>query len=103
MPQPDFWIRKDDTQPRLEAQLIEGTSIKQLGGKTVQFTMEDQAGNLIIDGAAAIIVSAGSGICAYEWQPGDSATPGRYFGRFYVVEDDETFPNYTDIIIQIYE
>lgn len=103
MPQSDFWIREGDTEPALEVQLIEGTSAKNLSGLTVQFNMEDKDGTLVISNGSVDLVDPIQGICRYVWQDGDTDTKGRYFGVFYVVEDDESFPNYREVIISIHD
>lgn len=103
MPQPDFWIRKGDTQPPLEVQLIEGTTPKNVVGKTVQFDMRDKDGNLVVSGGSTYLIDASQGICRYEWQNGETDTKGRFFGVFRVVEEDESFPNYREIIISVHD
>lgn len=103
MPEPDFWIAKGDTQPVLRVRLIEGTEPKNLTGKDVTFTMEDKAGVKVIDGKTAHKEDPTTGIVYYAWADGETEKPGRYFGVFRVVQDDETFPNYGKIIIEVYE
>lgn len=103
MPPPDFWIRASDTEPALEVRLLEGTTVKDLSGRSARFVMRDQAGAVVVDHAAAQVVNAAQGVCAYRWAGGDTVAAGRYFAHFHIPEDDESFPNYRELIIHVHE
>lgn len=101
-----FKMRQGDTEPSL------GAIVKDSKGRPkgltnvsdVRFHMMDaDDGSIKIDGHATV-VNASEGKIVYEWQDGDTDTPGHYDAEFEIIYDDgdtETFPNYRyiDVII----
>ena len=91
-----FTIRQNDTSPSLQATLkdFEGTSIS-ISGATAQFHMKSIDGTLKVD-QQMTITDADNGVVQYDWQSGDTDTPGSYYVEFEVTYSDgsiETFPN----------
>ena len=99
-----FYIKQNDTQPALRAQLKDGDDVPiVLTGSTVRFHMRTLTGTVVVDAAATIITPA-NGIVQYNWQAADTATVGSYQAEFEVTYQDttiETFPNSGYIRIQI--
>lgn len=95
---PDFWIKQNDTAPAIEAQLQDkdGNAID-ISGASVDFHMEHKHGDEsdVVD-AGATINDASSGKVQYNWQTGDTSTPGDYLAEWEVTYSDgsiESFPN----------
>ena len=64
---------------------------KDLTGLSVTFSMVNAAtGATKVSGQSATIVTAASGIVAYDFAAGDVDTPGIYWGRFTVTQSNET-------------
>lgn len=65
-----------------------------LTGKTVKFRMVDDAGTVVVNDAAATVVTAESGTVQYDFAAGDVDTAGTYWGWFLVYSGSEfdTFP-----------
>lgn len=99
-----FYIKQNDTQPALRAQLKDGDDYPiVLTGASVRFHMRTLTGTVVVDEAATIITPA-NGIVQYNWQAADTATVGSYQAEFEVTYNDgsiETFPNSGYIRIQI--
>lgn len=99
-----FYIKQNDTQPALRAQLKDGDDVPiVLTGATIRFHMRTMGGSVVTD-AAATIVTAANGIVQYNWQAADTATVGTYQAEFEVTYSDttvETFPNSAYIRVEI--
>lgn len=83
---PVYRITKSDTKPDLEVQLTEGQSASNITGNTgVTFTMRRRGLNTVkVNAQAAVVDDATTGLVHYEWQSGDTDTPGVYEGKFQV-------------------
>lgn len=103
-----FYFDQSDTAPSMIDTLYDGNgAVVNLTGATITFTMTDRFGTVVINGAAAAIVGAGTnGTVQYDWQSTDLAKPSWYRGRWTVTFSGgkvESFPNadgiYTLLII----
>jgi len=102
----DFWIKENDTEPAIEAYLEDenGNAIDLSSVFTIRFHMADAATNTIKVNEVADVINATTGRVRYRWQSGDTDIPDAYSGEFEVTwetGDIETFPNYTNIEIEI--
>lgn len=101
-----FNIKQNDTSPAIQFALTPTSVV--LTGSTVVFNMKlrGSTGTPIISREAATIVTAtGTPTVKYEWQVGDTVTPGNYVAEFEVTYSDgtiETFPNNSWIDVAIY-
>ncbi len=90
-----FFIKKGDTSPSLIFALLPASV--DLTGATVRFSMRSRAGTVLINRAAAVIVTAtGTPTVRYDWQAGNTDTPGFHEAEFEVSYPGgavETFPN----------
>ncbi len=90
-----FFIKKGDTSPSLVYALAPTTV--DLTGATVRFSMRTRAGTVEINRAAALVVTpTGTPTVRYDWQTGDTDTPGFFDAEFEVAYSGgavETFPN----------
>ena len=88
--------RVGDTQQTysaiLQAKNTSGVMVpKDLTGLSVTFSMVDAAtGAMKVTNQPATIVTAASGIVAYDFASADVNTPGIYWGRFTVTQSSET-------------
>ena len=106
MADPQFFIKRNDTVPYLDAALQDdrGRPIN-LTSTTVLFHMRDTADDSVkISGAAVTVLSATRGEVRYTWTSNDTDTAGNYEGEFQVTFDAggvHTFPNngYINIIM----
>lgn len=100
-----FHLKRGDTSPSLLYALTPTDVV--LTGATVVFNMKDSAGTVVVNQAAAIVVTAtGTPTVRYDWVSGDVDTAGEFLGEFEVTYSGgakETFPNYGNIPIQIAE
>ena len=69
----------------ISATLTQNGSVVDLTGKTVAFRMITAAGTVIIDNAAATVVSAAAGTVSYSFAAVDVATVGTYYGWWIVI------------------
>lgn len=99
-----FTIKQGDTSPALEVVLRDGDGIPvDLTGASVTLRMNRRNADHSITGAPSI-PDPGGGRVVYEWQPGDTDTPGLYAAEFYIEfpdGSDETFPNNTYLTVYI--
>lgn len=80
-----FEIDQDDTTPTIDAALLtDAGQVVGLVGASVTFSLYELGGDEIFT-RAATIVSSSAGHVRYTWQPGDTATPGRFLARFHVL------------------
>lgn len=94
-----FTIKQSDTSPSIQATLqdSDGNAVN-INGASVRFHMKAVGGAVVIDQPMTIVNAAG-GIVRYDWQTGDTDTPGTYYVEFEVTYSDntiETFPNNTN-------
>lgn len=83
MPAPDFTIKAGNTAPSLSATLQDAAGVAvDITGATVAFRMKPMTGGGAIISHAAVVVSAVAGTVRYDWQTGDTATPGYYQAEF---------------------
>lgn len=98
-----FKIKQGDLRPYLKGQLVtldddgEVEGPQQLSGATIVFTMVDAVTKVpVIIEQGAVILDALEGLVQYEWQNGDTDTPGNYLGEFEATwggVEPETYPN----------
>lgn len=77
-----------------------------LTGKTVTFTMVDEAGEVVVNAQPATIVQDVAGTVYYDFAGVDVDTPGTYYGYFAVTSGGrtDTFPAVgRELIIVIYD
>ena len=100
-----FYIKQNDTVPSIRAELQNGNGdAVDLIDATVQFHMRAIGANQTTVDAAAVVVSAASGIVQYNWIAADTDTIGSYQAEFEVTYPDgtiETFPNNGYIRVEI--
>lgn len=91
-----FVIKRNDTSPSLEVQLLDASKNPvNITGASVVFNLGTRDGETLVDGEAATIVTAGTGIVRYDWQAGDTAQSGTHNAEFevtYLGGRVETFP-----------
>jgi hypothetical protein len=97
-----FSIKNGDTAPAYVVNLQEDVdttpaAINLTSATSVTFKMRlvDTTGAPEVSGAC-VVTSAASGTVTYEWDPGDTATPGTYDVEFQILWNDgtiETVPN----------
>ena len=92
----DFTLKRNDTRPKIQAQLTQDGNPYDLTGSTVKFIMkQDGAGSAKVD-SAATIVDAANGDVEYAWSAVDTDTEGDYNAEWEVTDgsgDVLTFPN----------
>lgn len=72
-------LKVGDRLPEIEATLYGADGqIIDLTGATVTFTMAAPDGRVIINKAAATVVTAASGLVRYSWDADDLTAPGTY-------------------------
>lgn len=105
----DFWIKKGDTSPAIEATLEDskGDAIDlSSSGKdasSVDFHMVDSADNTIVDSSATFVDKA-NGKVSYSWSSGDTDEAGLFEAEWEVTYNDgtiETFPNFENLVVNI--
>jgi len=92
-----FYIKENDTSPALRAVLKDSDGVAvDLTGASVRFHMRNTSNNNVVVDKAATIVTAASGIVAYNWQADDITVVGQFEIEFEVTFSDggiQTFPN----------
>lgn len=101
----DFYIKRGDLLPELNAVLQDAIGPVNLAGATVRFHMRvpGSTGTAKV-GTAATVVTAATGAVKYTWTGTDTDTVGRYYGEFEVTWGDarkQTFPNNAQLIIEV--
>ena len=81
-----FTIKQNDRQPYLRRNLrdSQGNPIGDLTGKTVMFTMIRMGATTKKVDAPAVVVDGPTADVEYQWQVGDTDTPGVYQGDWKV-------------------
>jgi hypothetical protein len=102
----DFWIKKGDRRPYLDAQCVDedNNAVDLTAATSVQFNMFDKVGTVKISLQAATIEDAVTGMVRYAWGATDTDTQGDFGGEFQVTWNDgtkSTFPNHKYIRIKI--
>ena len=99
-----FFVKRNDTQPRMLARLTDGYGAAiNLTDCSVRFHMKLIACAIKIDASAAIVTPL-EGVVRYDWQPSDTNAAGSYKAEFEVTYPDntiETFPNDSYIRVEI--
>lgn len=90
----NFIIKAGDTQASILTTLTDGRTPLSLVGATVQFRMAPYGGNVLRFTRNAVIVDPVSRTVRYDWQAGDTNTPGIYQGEFVVTNAGQvmTYP-----------
>jgi hypothetical protein len=92
----DFFIRKDERAPAIEADLTrQGKVVDLTGAVSVELIYQPEAGGTVVTRTAQI-VSATLGTVKYDWVAQDTATVGIYLCYFRVTWPSgilESFPN----------
>lgn len=80
-----FYLKQGDTLDDLDRTLrnADGTAIDLSTATAVRFHMR-RAGTVIVDAAASVVGTASDGNVRYEWQSGDTDTPGHFQSEFEV-------------------
>jgi hypothetical protein len=98
-----FTLKTGDTSPSLLYALLPATI--DLTGATVRFSLRNRdTGAVIVNRAAALVVTATPPVVRYDWQPGNTDVAGNFDGEFEVTYAGgaiETFPNRGFIDIRI--
>lgn len=83
-----FTMKRNDTLPVLIAKIKTRGCMNEVlpltltGVSSVNFSMEDECGNLTISSQTAEIVDSTNGVIQYSWQDGDTIDSGKYKGEF---------------------
>lgn len=91
-----------DTTPALQHQIFP-TSVN-LTGATVTFQMRRKSGKKVITDGTCVIDDIAERLVSYDWQAGDTDTPGEYIGQYRITLADSnvtTAPVIDDIPILI--
>lgn len=98
-----FYITKNDTSPGIRYALTPTTV--SLAAAAVVFRMRSIWKDTFDFVETGLVITAtGTPTVGYDWQVGDTATPGFYVAEFVVTYADgtvETFPNYPALFIVI--
>lgn len=99
-------ITQGDTAPPLRARLRGAAGLAQglLGARVFLTIVRENGSAPIVADREITIEDAANGIVRYNWQAGDTATPGSYVARFRVLLGDGrqmSFPNGWTFIVRI--
>jgi hypothetical protein len=93
---PDFTIKRGDTQPAIEAVLVDTfNNAIDLTGHSVRFRMRSYTtGDLIFDHDADVAVDqiSETGHVTYQWRAGETDGAGYYAAEWYNTTISQTFP-----------
>ena len=100
-----FYIKTGDLAPAIQAALADalGNPIN-LQGATVNFLLREPGSATVLINRPAVVQDFLNGIVQYNWQAGDTATPGSYIAEWQVifpVGAPMTVPNlgYIDVVV----
>lgn len=102
-----YEIKAGATKPAVRVRLRNpGGGIPTLAGSTVKFSLkleDSAAGVYVFQDHDAVIENAGQAIVAYEWDDGETDTPGDYLGEFKETNVDgvSVWPNRRFVKIRI--
>jgi hypothetical protein len=99
-------IKQGDRRPAAPATLKHGSTVVDLTLATsVTFLMTEQSETQLRIRAAAVVLDAVNGTVEYQWAPGDTDIPGKYWVEWEVLWSDsttETFPTVIPDVAIIY-
>lgn len=98
MPAVDFYIKKNDTRPKLNKNLVDAEGNNpNLTGASVVFIMEAQGATTPkINRVACAVITPLTAEVEYTWVAGNTDTAGEFEGEFEVTDAGggvQTFPN----------
>lgn len=101
----DFYIKKDDRLPEIQAVLKDAeNTVVNLSGATVRFIMSSKLDGSVKVDEPASVVDAAQGLVKYAWASADTDTAGTFNAEWEVTFADnrsETFPNNKYNIVKI--
>lgn len=101
----DWTLKAHDRLPSIQATLTSGgVAVDLTTATSVKFIMTATSGGTPKVNAAAVVVTAASGIVRYDWVSADVDTPGTYNAEWQVTwpgPKQQTFPTLTYHSIQI--
>lgn len=110
---PDFELKRHDTLPSLEAELVtvqDGSEAAYLldDVSTVLFSMKsrDSDGTTMVDSQTAVVSDATAGRVRYDWQTGDTERVGLYDAEFRITKNDGSIispPIISRLIVEVKE
>ena len=103
-PTMSFTIKRNDTLPYLQAQLLDAAVAADISGATaVEFILRATCSGKALFVKPAVVLNAATGSVRYEWAVGDTATAGAYRGEFQVTYGTQksTYPSNSHIPITI--
>lgn len=104
----DFWIKKDDLRPNIEATLEDenNNAVDLSNASSVDFHMKKFDSSSTKVDSSATITDAANGKVEYEWSSGDTDTAGDYIAEFEVMwsdSDPETYPNFENLHVRVFD
>lgn len=105
MSNPTYYLKAGDRLDPIEGVLSDANGAVNLTGRSVTFIMRRRSAfNPKVEAAATIVGVATAGAVRYDWQAGDTNTPGTYDAHFVVDNAGKlaTFPRpgYIKIVIE---
>jgi hypothetical protein len=103
----NFYIKQSDTLPSIDGTLEDAGGVAvNLTGCTVAFHMApaNTPSKVTVAAGVGVIVGATLGTVRYDWQAGDTASPGTYAAEWQVTFPGggvERFPNGSSLTVQI--
>lgn len=89
-----FYLKKGDTNPKIEAVLSDSSGPVDLAGATVTLRMSVEGGTDPILEEAVVIADAANGAVEYQWQAGDTDTIGTHIIEWKVEFADGTIATF---------